>query len=52
METEIKSLADGVYLTKKSKRTDRLEPMETAVYEVAVTSIDDKLCVTEEVIFF
>lgn len=48
LETEIKSLADGVSLTKISKRTDRLEPMDTAVYEVAVTSIDDKPCVTEE----
>lgn len=51
LETEIKSLAQLVFLTKVFQRQDSLQPMDTAVYEVVVTSIDNKLCVTEKVIF-
>lgn len=51
LETEIKSLAQEVVLTKKFQKTDSLQPMETAVYEVAVTFNNNKLCVTEKVIF-
>lgn len=51
LETEIKSLAQRVFLTKNVQGTDSLQPMEIAVYEVAVTSKDNKLCVTEKVIF-
>lgn len=51
LETEIKSLAQRVFLTKNIQGTDSLQPMEIAVYEVAVTSKDNKLCVTEKVIF-
>lgn len=52
LETEIKSLAQRVLLTKNFERTDSLQPMETAVYEVDVTSNDNKLSVTEKVIFY
>lgn len=51
LETDIRSLAQQVSLSKKFQRTDSLQPMETAVYEVVVTSKDNKLCVTEKVIF-
>lgn len=51
LETEIKSLAQRVFLTTNVQGTDSLQPMEIAVYEVAVTSKDNKLCVTEKVIF-
>lgn len=50
LETEIKSLAQGVYLVKDIPRTGCLQPMDTVVHEVEVTVMEKKLCVKETVI--
>lgn len=50
LETEIKSLAQGVYLVKDIQRTGCLQPMDTVVHEVEVTVMEKKLCVDETVI--
>lgn len=50
LETEIKTLAQGVYLVKDIQRTDCLQPMDTVVHEVEVTVMEKNLCVGEPVI--